>query len=122
MIANQTRKTVIAESFTECRSLLSKARGLMFRKKPCPLLFSFSKSQKIPLHMLFVFFPIDVLWIDAGWKVVDIKEGFRPFSFYSPSREARYVLELECGAVRRSRTQVGDLLRKGSRESGHEVA
>jgi len=43
--------------------------------------------------MLFVFFPIAVLWLDAGGRVVD-KQLARPFHpVYLPQAPARDVLE-----------------------------
>ena len=58
--------------------------------------------------MLFVFYPIDVIFLDEQKKVVEIKENFRPFRFYTPKKKARYVLELPKGSVNRSRTELGD--------------
>ncbi len=71
----------------------SKARGLMFSRKK-NLVFVFNKEKIIALHMLFVFFPIDVLFLDKEKKIVEIKENFRPFSFYSSENKAKYVVEL----------------------------
>jgi uncharacterized membrane protein (UPF0127 family) len=46
------------------------------------------------IHMLFVFFPIAVFWLDRSGVVVD-KTLARPFHpFYIPRQPARFVLEL----------------------------
>jgi len=46
------------------------------------------------IHMLFVFFPIAVFWLDRRGAVVD-KALARPFRlFYMAHRAARYVVEL----------------------------
>ena len=71
----------------------SKARGLMFSKKK-NLVFVFDKGKKIGLHMFFVFFPIDVLFLDKDKKIIEIKKDFRPFSFYTSQNKAKYVVEL----------------------------
>jgi len=76
-----------------CRSLWSKARGLMFSRKK-NLVFVFEEEKRIGLHMFFVFFPIDVLFLDSKKKVVEIKRNFRPFSFYTSKEKAKYVVEL----------------------------
>ncbi len=76
-----------------CNSLWSKARGLMFSSKK-NLVFVFDKEKRISLHMLFVFFPIDVLFLDKNKKIVEIKKNFRPFNFYTSKEKAKYVIEL----------------------------
>ncbi|MBD3354504.1 DUF192 domain-containing protein [Candidatus Woesearchaeota archaeon] len=74
-------------------SKLGKARGLMFSKKK-NLMFVFDKEQKVPLHNFFVFFSIDVLFLDKDKKIVEIKKDFKPFSYYNPKKKAKYVLEI----------------------------
>ncbi|MGM5484420.1 MAG: DUF192 domain-containing protein [Nanobdellota archaeon] len=87
-----------------CRSLGKKALGLMFRTGlKRPLIFHFDKEQMIPLHMLFVFFPIDVLFLDENRKIVEIKKDFRPFTFYTPEKRAKYVVELKKGGAEKAR-------------------
>jgi len=45
------------------------------------------------IHMLFVFFPLAVFWLDSERVVVDavLAKPFRPH--YAPSRPARYFIE-----------------------------
>ena len=76
-----------------CKSAWSKARGLMFSRKK-NLVFVFNKEKRISLHMLFVFFSIDVLFLDKNKRIVEIKKNFRPFSFYTSKEKAKYVIEL----------------------------
>jgi len=90
-----------------CNSFISKAIGLMFALKPRNLLFVFNKEVIRGLHMLFVFFPIDVVFLDKNKKVVELKEGFMPFTFYRPRNKAMYVLEMAKGSVRRYRIKLG---------------
>ena len=81
----------------------------MFSKKTeKSLVFDFKKEKIISLHMWFVFYPIDVLFLDNDKRVVEIKENFKPFRLYTPKNKARYVLELPDGSVRESKTRVGD--------------
>jgi len=108
MIKNKSKKTVISKKYRLCKSNISKAFGLMFRIKPESLVFAFEKEKKIPLHMMFVFFPIDIVYLDKNRKVVEIKSGFRPFTFYSPAKNAMYVIEVPSGTIQKSRTSVGD--------------
>ena len=85
-------------------------RGLMFRIKPKSLVFVFEKPKIVSLHMFFVFFPIDVLYLDKNKKVIEIKEKFMPFSFYNPKRKASYVIELPVLTVESTKTKIGDII------------
>jgi len=58
--------------------------------------------------MLFVFYPIDVLFLDKNKIVVEIKENFMPFAFYTPKNKAQYVTELPKGTIKKSKTEIGD--------------
>ena len=57
-------------------------------------MFVFDKEKRISLHMLFVFFPIDVLFLDKNRKIIEIKKNFKPFTFYKSKNKANYVVEL----------------------------
>ncbi len=68
------------------------------------LLFEFEKEGIMPasIHMMFVGFPIDAVWIDSKMQVVDIQKKIKPFSLfkistwkiYKPKKPAKYLLEL----------------------------
>jgi uncharacterized protein len=92
-IKNLTHKAVLAKSYKHCRTLRSQARGLMFSGKKAVVM-EFDEEQIVPLHMAFVFFPIDVAFLSTKKQVVEIKSDFRPFSYYRPKKKARYIIEL----------------------------
>ncbi|PIZ13167.1 MAG: hypothetical protein COY53_06180 [Elusimicrobia bacterium CG_4_10_14_0_8_um_filter_37_32] len=80
----------------------SRLRGLMFsgRLKDTGLLIKCPKEGRIQsaIHSFFVFFPIDVVWINSMDTVVRVKR-IMPFTFIAvPPKPARYVLELPAGA------------------------
>jgi len=110
MIRNQTKKFILIKKAKLCTSIPSKAFGFMFRlKKPEEaLVFIFSSERRADLHMLFVFFPIDVLFLDKNKKVVDIKKDFKPFTYYAPKAQAMYVVELPAGLL--GKTKIGDII------------
>jgi len=105
MVFNQTKKTKLAETSTVCKTIFSKARGLMFSKKKT-LIFVFTCPQRVSLHMLFVFFPIWVIYLDKNKKVI-FKKKLLPFiSFINPKQHAQYVIEL----VNKPKASIGDLI------------
>ncbi|MBN2458660.1 DUF192 domain-containing protein [Candidatus Woesearchaeota archaeon] len=111
MITNTTKKFKIIDKAKPCTSIGSKALGMMFRlKRPKEaLIFIFDNEKRADLHMLFVFFPIDVLFLDKDKKVVDIKKDFKPFTYYSPKAKAQYVIELPIGVM--GSTRIGDKIK-----------
>ena len=64
------------------------------------------------IHMFFMRFPIDVLYLDREDRVVRIQEGLKPWRV-GPlhTKGARYVIELPEGTIGRTGTQVGDCVR-----------
>ena len=95
-----------------CGTFFKKFLGLMFRtklKNKC--LFFMSGKESIvdsSIHMFFVFFPIDVAWLDKDFKVVDIRLNLKPFSLVaSPKRPAKYIIEAKAGRLNSLR--IGDL-------------
>ena len=87
------------------KNTLERTKGLMFEEKKnfnYALVFEFPIESKIgtSLHMLFVFFPIDVLFLDKNQKVVD-KVTLQPFiPNYTPKKAAKYVIELPKGKTK----------------------
>lgn len=80
-------------------SLVSQARGLMFRRSlpdDYALAFRFGSTKTRDLHMLFVFFPIDAVWVVDG--VVQRVERLRPWRSFARDR-ADLILELPAGAA-----------------------
>ena len=99
MLRNITKNNIIVKKVEVCNNIWRKALGLMFSRKikdKC-LIFVFKKEQYVPLHMLFVFYPIDVLFLNKKKKVVEMKKNFFPFTAYNPVNKSKYVIELPAG-------------------------
>ena len=58
--------------------------------------------------MFFVFYSIDVLFLNKNKEVVDLKENFKPFTFYTPKAKSMYVIELPNGTIRKTNTRIND--------------
>lgn len=59
-------------------------------------------------------FPIDVIWLDEDYRVVDMAENVEPDSFpkiFEPSPPALYILEVNTGFAERNGIETGDSLR-----------
>lgn len=86
---------LISENARICSSTLEKAIGLMFGKEKSDfcIIFPFDKPEKVSLHMMFVFYPIDVVILDSEHRVIETASMF-PFSFFTSKSKAKYVIEL----------------------------
>ena len=62
------------------------------------------------VHTLGMGFPIDVLYLDRGLKVVRVQSNVRPWRFTPVLRQASSVLELPCGTAAVTNTAVGDTI------------
>lgn len=87
--------------------------GLMFRRSLAPdegMLFDFHAVAPVSMWMKNTFFPLDMLFIDAGGRIVSIAERAVPLSLDSiPSGlPVRAALELNGGSVRRLGIRRGD--------------
>jgi hypothetical protein len=111
-ITNKTRKTVIADNAKEARSFLSRARGLMLARTPQTLVITAPDQsiEETSIHMWFMLFPIDVIWLDSRLKVVDTFKGAKPWSFriFRPELSAKYVVECPVGTITKTKTRAED--------------
>jgi len=93
-------------------NIFSQAHGLMFTK-PLKLnqsiLIKFKKEKQEAIHMFFVFYPIDAVWLNQDYKIVHIERNIRPFtSLVDPKKKAIAILETQKEATINLR--VGDKL------------
>ena len=80
-----------------CDSLISKAIGFMFSFNPEEVLvFRFKKEKRRSLHMFFVFFNINVIFLDKDKKMVE-KTRLKPFSVYTSRKKVMYIIEMPEG-------------------------
>ena len=99
---------LIIKKVKHAKTAWQRTKGLMFEDKKkfdYALVFEFPRESKIgtSLHMIFVFFPIDVLFLDKDKKVVD-KVTLPPFQpNYTPKKAAKYVVEMPEGKAKKVR-------------------
>ncbi|NUP98597.1 MAG: DUF192 domain-containing protein [Armatimonadetes bacterium] len=105
-VLNATRQTVLASQAVLATGFWLRLRGLMFRRRFGP----FDGLWLAPtnaIHMFWVFFPIDLVWLDHERRVLRCTRGLKPWRVEVVAG-ARSVLELPVGAVTRSGTVPGD--------------
>lgn len=107
-VFNKTRNTVLATQLTLADTPKTRERGLLGRDAldpgeglwivPCQA-----------IHMFFMRFSIDLVYIDRQKRVRKIRSNVAPWRI-SACFSAHSVLELPAGTVRETSTQCGDVL------------
>jgi len=112
LIRNITKNITLSSNVMLCDGNLSKIIGLMFSKKQNKtLVLKFNQEKMIALHMFFVFYTIDVLFLDKNKIVVDKKEKFSPFTLYNSKKKAMYAIELPEEIIKKTKTEIGDKIK-----------
>lgn len=91
-----------------------RTKGLMDRESLPPdrgMIFVFSREEPRSFWMKNVTFPLDIIFLDAGGKVVDVKRML-PLDLRSvPSaRPAKYAIEVNAGVAAEVGLKIGDTI------------
>ena len=91
------------------------AKGLMFVEKldeNAGMLFVFEDEAYQTFWMKNTLIPLDMIFIDDGLKIVDIKNAVPckddPCALYASKKPARYVLEVNSGFAGKNRIEEGN--------------
>lgn len=96
-INNQKIDVIVADTPTE------RERGLSGREKLSDregMLFEFNREDKYCFWMKDMNFAIDIIWINANKKVVDVKTDVSPDTYpatFCPNEPALFVVEVNAG-------------------------
>jgi uncharacterized membrane protein (UPF0127 family) len=84
----------------------------MFRKKSDGFLYWFHMKWKAKhrITMWFVFFPIDIIFLDSERKIIEVTEHLRPWSHYAPQHSFIEFVEVPAGYVKKHNILIGDTL------------
>ncbi|MBF6611950.1 MAG: DUF192 domain-containing protein [Chloroflexi bacterium] len=107
LIYNTTRGTSLAADAVRASTFVARGRGLMFTSplasggglviEPCN-----------SIHMFFMRYPLDILFLDKEGKVLFMYKGIKPWRVGRIVKGARMAVELPEGAIGGSGTAVGD--------------
>jgi hypothetical protein len=109
IVENLTRNQVLADNAHQAASFVSRGRGLMF-SPPLPEGGGLVIEPCNSIHMFFMRYPLDVVFTDAGGRVLFLYRGIKPWRMGRIVRGAKRAIELPEGTVDRTHTQIGDLL------------
>jgi uncharacterized membrane protein (UPF0127 family) len=108
-IVNTTRDTVIADSARRTANFFERGKGLMLAD-PLPAGGGLVIDPCNSVHMFFMRYPLDIIFLDKAGKVVFMYHGIKPWRMGRVVRGAKLAIELPEGAIGKSGTQLGDAL------------
>jgi uncharacterized membrane protein (UPF0127 family) len=109
---NRTRGTVLCARTEDAVGIAGKSRGLIGRdglEADSGMLFEAGRWEPFMwMHMMFMRFPIDIVFLDHHGTVMRINRSLKPWRLSSLVWGADKALELAAGATARSQTVEGD--------------
>ncbi len=106
ILKNLTRNTILTKDLKVASSFKDKSLGLLNRKNPRSLLI----KTRFGIHTFFLNEKIDVIILDNAIRVKTLKT-LCPNSIYIYNPLHKTVIELPCGIIKKSKTQIGDKLK-----------
>ncbi|WP_367344196.1 DUF192 domain-containing protein [Methanomethylovorans sp.] len=102
---------LVASDIEFAEGIISRSKGLMFRKSIAEryaLIFILPSPKSVSVHMLFVFFPIDVIFLDIGKKILATAR-LRPWIGLTQSpKKTKYIIEMHSGSIERCKLIPGE--------------
>lgn len=108
-VYNQTRESFLSLAVTVADTLLTRLRGLIGRSR----VGADEGLWLVPsrgVHTVGVRVPLDLIYLDANYRVVHLEEYFPTFRIAPLRTQAESVLELPTHTIYSSQTQIGDQL------------
>jgi uncharacterized membrane protein (UPF0127 family) len=116
-ITNETNNQVVAHQIRLATSFFQRFRGLMLAP-------SLSDGQGIlispcnSVHMMFMRFPIDAVFLSKNNEVTHLYPNLRPWlGITKLHRDTKSVLELKQGTIQEKNINIGDKLSYTTKES-----
>jgi len=105
---------IIASKIVYCDSLFSQGTGLTFRTRKSvdnkAWIFRFKRPRRVGITMFFVFFPIDIIFLDKNNCIVELKENLKSFRNYTSKEKIHSFIELQQGIIKKYSIKKGQHL------------
>lgn len=109
-IINQTNEQVLGDKITYANSIYGRFIGLMGKSE-------LKKGEGVfltpcnSIHMMFMKFPLDILFLDRKNKIIHITKDIKPWKISRVVFKAQSVLEVPAGTVENTKSNVGDIIK-----------
>ena len=110
-LLNRSNQTVLASEVELADSSWTRMKGLLGQTSedfPAGKGLWITPSQGV--HTIGMKFPIDVVYLDKGHRVIHLSHSLPPFRIAAMKFKARSVIELPAGTLAQTQTSVGDVL------------
>ncbi len=108
MIAKNISKNIIlADSLSVADNFIGRFIGLMFTKE-LPVGKGLYIIPCNSIHMCFMSYPLDIIFINKSMEIVSIVEGIKPWKVSKIVLKANSVLELPTGTIAKTASTIGD--------------
>jgi len=110
-LLNRSKQTVLASEVELADTSWTRMKGLLGQTSED---FKTGKGLWITpsqgVHTIGMKFPIDVVYLDKGHRVIHLSHSLPPFRIAAIRLRARSVIELPAGTLAQTQTSVGDVL------------
>ena len=108
-ITNVTKNTLIANRARIADSFISRLTGLL-GKSSLPAGEALVITRSNCIHMFFMRFAIDAIFVDSENRAVGLAENLKPFHISPLFNKASRTIEIPAGTIQSSKTSLGDIL------------
>ncbi|MDD4953384.1 MAG: DUF192 domain-containing protein [Candidatus Omnitrophica bacterium] len=108
-LINKTKNTVLATEVKIAGTIFTRLKGLL-GKKELPKGEALVIKSCNSIHTFFMRFPIDVLFVDKGNRVVEVISSLPTFRISAIYFKASFAIELPSGTITPASVSKGDIL------------
>jgi uncharacterized protein len=109
IIRNKMKLTALAKNCHVADSFSARLQGLI-GKRGISEEYALIISPCNTIHMFFMKFCLDIIFVDKNNRVVHLIENIKPWRLSKIVWSANCVIELQTDTIKRSRTEIGDIL------------
>ncbi len=104
--------TPVANEISYAKNIFSQMLGLMLRKsipEDFALVFVLKRPGTVGVHMLFMLFPIDIIFLDEDKNIIGTAT-LKPWTGHKRMKGVKYIIEMNQGTVERFNLVPGEQL------------
>lgn len=106
----EKNQKVVINNVKVADTFIGRLNGLMF-KKSIERDFALVISPCNSIHMFFMKFPLDVLFVDKNNKIVGVNKEIKPWRMSKLYPNASYVVEMSSGIIKEYEICIGDTIK-----------
>jgi len=115
-LVDEDTGVVIARDVKVADGFFGRFRGLMLKREFYEgeaLFFIFKRPGRNSVHTFFMKFPIDLIYLDSSYTVVEIRNFLKPWHLHRSRAVSSYLIELPAGTVSRFKVKLGHKISRG---------